>query len=217
MKIITTTDKLGRKFSAEDLTGQVFGRLTVVRVSDKRSCLKGGSNRLQWECKCECGADVLVCRNNIISGRSKSCGCYRDDRRRLLGDEGSFRQWFMQYKTNARSRKLEFSLSKDDFREVTNKSCTYCKAQPKPLYASNRKTESIPYFCNGIDRVDNEKGYIPGNCVPCCSLCNYMKRGLSVEKFLTHVRAIALNNEENSNREQYNQVAIYSGIRKNLP
>jgi hypothetical protein len=37
---------------------------------------------------------------------------------------------------------------------------------------------------NGIDRVDNSKGYILGNCVPCCSWCNRAKADGTLAKFM---------------------------------
>lgn len=53
-----------------DLTGQVFGKLTVVSFA--------GSNgrKAMWSCKCECGNEKTVTGNNLTSGNTKSCGCY---------------------------------------------------------------------------------------------------------------------------------------------
>jgi hypothetical protein len=56
-----------------DLAGMRFERLHVVRaISGSRS------NRRAWECRCDCGADVVVPTNSMRSGRVKSCGCYRN-------------------------------------------------------------------------------------------------------------------------------------------
>ena len=58
-----------------DLTGQVYGRLTVIkRVDDYIS--PSGSRKVQWLCKCKCGKEVIVTGNNLRKGNSKSCGCY---------------------------------------------------------------------------------------------------------------------------------------------
>lgn len=53
-----------------DLTGQKFGRLTVIeRVdSDKRG-------QARWKCKCECGNETIVHSYNLRSGNTKTCGC----------------------------------------------------------------------------------------------------------------------------------------------
>lgn len=42
----------------------------------------------------------------------------------------------------------------------------------------------------GVDRIDNTKGYIKGNCVTCCKWCNMMKKNLSVEDFIKHITKI---------------------------
>ena len=55
-----------------DLTGQRFGRLTVVeRVgTDKRG------NAL-WKCKCDCGNEVTALASNLKRGHTTSCGCFQ--------------------------------------------------------------------------------------------------------------------------------------------
>lgn len=53
-----------------DLTGQTYGRLTVLRNAPKR---KG---RIAWECKCSCGRIVAVTTHDLRDSRNVSCGCY---------------------------------------------------------------------------------------------------------------------------------------------
>lgn len=55
-----------------DLTGQAFGRLTVTRYagSDRR-------HQSHWTCRCECGGEVTVRRDALVSGITTSCGCRR--------------------------------------------------------------------------------------------------------------------------------------------
>lgn len=55
--------------SLEDLTGQTFGKLTVV----SRAPNKNG--RVIWHCKCACGTETDVAANNLKSGHTLSCGC----------------------------------------------------------------------------------------------------------------------------------------------
>lgn len=57
--------------SFKDLTGQKFGRLTVLEKTEQR---KQGS--VVWKCKCECGNITYVCANKLKQGHSTSCGCY---------------------------------------------------------------------------------------------------------------------------------------------
>lgn len=55
-----------------DLTGQRFGKLTVVNKSEQKA--KSGS---MWNCKCDCGNTIIVARCSLTSGHTKSCGCTR--------------------------------------------------------------------------------------------------------------------------------------------
>lgn len=59
----------------EDLTGRIFGKLTVLkRVEDK--VYKSGAKDSQWLCQCECGSEpVKVTGGSLKSGNTRSCGC----------------------------------------------------------------------------------------------------------------------------------------------
>lgn len=53
-----------------DLTGNVYGRLTVLGESGKNGHTGG-----YWNCRCSCGNLVVVARDNLRTGNTKSCGC----------------------------------------------------------------------------------------------------------------------------------------------
>ena len=57
-----------------DLTGQVFGKLTVIELDQE------SSGRRKWICKCSCGNTVSVREYNLKSGNTKSCGCTRKEK-----------------------------------------------------------------------------------------------------------------------------------------
>ena len=56
-----------------DLTGQRFGRLTVIKDNGKR----GKDGTIMWLCKCDCGNTKNVRTSNLTSGKTKSCGCLK--------------------------------------------------------------------------------------------------------------------------------------------
>lgn len=58
----------------KDLTGQNFGRLTVIerRIDARR-------NATVWRCKCSCGNVIDVFAGNLTRGHTSSCGCLRVD------------------------------------------------------------------------------------------------------------------------------------------
>ncbi|MBQ7705884.1 MAG: hypothetical protein IJT73_10770 [Selenomonadaceae bacterium] len=64
-----------------DLTGQTFGRLTVLSYShtDKRG-------KSYWHCKCSCGQECVIEGNRLRSGKTQSCGCLRNDNNKKNGE-----------------------------------------------------------------------------------------------------------------------------------
>lgn len=57
-----------------DLTGQKFGRLTVVERAEDY-VTKNGKKYTQWLCKCECGNIKIISTSRLKDGTTKSCGC----------------------------------------------------------------------------------------------------------------------------------------------
>jgi 5-methylcytosine-specific restriction endonuclease McrA len=72
-------------------------------------------------------------------------------------------------KSGARSRGLEYMLTPDQHDALVTGRCVYCGARPDPF--------------NGIDRVDNERGYVEGNVVTACFDCNRAKGQMTVGEF----------------------------------
>lgn len=52
-----------------DLTGQKFGRLTVIKRNGSKN------QKAIWECKCDCGNYTMVNTDRLRSGKTRSCGC----------------------------------------------------------------------------------------------------------------------------------------------
>ena len=89
---------------------------------------------------------------------------------------------FNGYIHGAKQRGLLFRLSFDDFKRFITQQCFYCNNEPTPF--------------NGIDRIDNSKGYIKNNCVSCCIKCNKMKNTLSKKDFLDQCKKIVEQNDK---------------------
>lgn len=60
-----------------DLTGQKFGRWTVLERAPKPE--DSHSTSAFWLCRCECGTEKVVSGNVLRQGKSQSCGCYNVD------------------------------------------------------------------------------------------------------------------------------------------
>lgn len=57
---------MGKKI---DLTGQIFGRLTVIKEAPKID------NKARWVCQCSCGKQKIIRGDSLRNGATKSCGC----------------------------------------------------------------------------------------------------------------------------------------------
>ena len=63
---------------AKDLTGKVFGHLTVIGLGEPYISPKGYKQR-RWHCQCDCGRTVDVIAHALLSGETRSCGHAQQD------------------------------------------------------------------------------------------------------------------------------------------
>jgi hypothetical protein len=159
-----------------NMDGRKFGKLLVLKRIQNN---KRGYPR--FLCRCDCGTEKEVDGAVLRSGRINSCGCAKFlPHGKLPPGEGSFNNLYAQVKYNAKYRGLDFELSKEFFKWISKQPCHYCGVEPYQVHKQKRSNGSFVF--NGIDRVDNNIGYIESNCVPCCGRCNYMKNSWSVEE-----------------------------------
>lgn len=161
-----------------NMLGYKSGKLTVIKLTNERAKNKS----VIWECVCECGNRILVSRETLIKKRKLSCGCSWP----LKKGEGAFRRLYDHYKRSALKRKLEFTISRDEFRLLTKQTCRYCGIEPQTIQTYGHKTGS--YIYNGVDRVNNDIGYTLKNCVACCPMCNYAKKTHTEEYFIEWIK-----------------------------
>ena len=94
---------------------------------------------------------------------------------------------YMNCRIAAVKRNKEFNITIEQFNIETLKPCTYCGT------ISDRR---------GLDRVDNNLGYIPTNVTSCCWRCNWMKMDSTVDDFIDKckkiVEYISLQNKNSS-------------------
>lgn len=81
-----------------DLTGQRFGRLTVLRQARQAS----SSGNARWLCQCDCGNFTEVDSYNLRRGITKSCGCLRIENSRALTQHNN---GFREHMGNAQTLK----------------------------------------------------------------------------------------------------------------
>jgi len=158
-----------------DMVGKKFNRLTVI----KRIYPNKKNGNTNWLCKCDCGNEKIVDGSNLRRGNTKSCGCLQQNWMELK--LASMRYVIHEYKKSAKGRGYEYKLTEEQFKEITQKNCHYCGA--KPSHPSKYQGNNGVYIYNGIDRIDNTKGYIIDNVVPCCTRCNYAKKNFGLQNY----------------------------------
>lgn len=175
-------------FNAKDLRGKRFGKLEVVEEHGRTA-----RRSITWLCLCDCGGSVIRVSSTLLCGKSTSCGCNirseESRHRKSLAQrkEGSsIRKAYRAYAAAANKRGLVFDIDIEYFEELTASLCFYCGEEPSQI----KKSTFGHHVANGIDRLDNGVGYIAGNCVPCCSACNFMKRSSGLDEFLDRCRRI---------------------------
>lgn len=161
------------------LVGRIFEFLSVLSYHE----------RSYYRCQCRCGKIVFVRSYELKTGLIKSCGCRKRkllaERKTLPNAQGLINWVFRKYKTGALKRKYEFTLSKDKFEELIFSNCFYCGIQPSMKYTGTKlkATDTSQFKYNGVDRLDNTKGYSESNCVSCCKICNDAKGTLSLDSW----------------------------------
>jgi hypothetical protein len=141
---------------------------------------KNKHNRVRFLCDCgsERTARATAVRRGLITQCAtcaKAAAAKRGGvkRRQFSDDERVLRDKWSEYKRNAKRGGLVITLSIDQALSILTQACDYCGG-----------------YGGGIDRIDSGRGYDIDNVVPCCSICNYAKRDLPRDIFLSWVRRI---------------------------
>lgn len=141
---------------AVDLTGSRFGRLTVTSFSESR--MQGANKRRFWNCICDCGISIEVLGLSLSSGNTKSCGCFRDEQQSThrMSKTKEYRAWHAMWQRCSNPKNVRYS-------DYGGRGITVCD-QWKSFEAFYSDMGDKPSPDHSIDRMDNERGYEPGNC-----------------------------------------------------
>lgn len=179
---------------AIDITGQRYGRLVALEFAGH---LRSGSQpKRAFRFRCDCGVEVVRTVMDVRRLDTMSCGCLKRDNsvdkpaaNRLAEGESGFRALFGKYQRRAKLINQPFTLTREGFSGLTLAPCYYCATKPSQR-AKATATAFGAYIYNGVDRLDPTQGYIVGNVVPCCGVCNRAKQSMQVHEFLDWVRRV---------------------------
>lgn len=149
-----------------DLVGVAFGRLTVIALA---AAFVRGVHDARWLCRCACGTEKQIAQGVLRGGRARSCGCLRREVSRARAT--------VNHRTHGLSKAQEYRawinmklrvMSPDDISYerykrrgitiyepwLTSFELFFAEIGPVPTGATERLT---------VDRIDNDRGYEPGN------------------------------------------------------
>lgn len=142
-----------------DIIGKTFGRLTVLSTE----------NNSLWLARCICGKEILVPRYRIISGNTKSCGCFKKDKHiEMITVHGGsrtrlYRVWahMVERCTNPNSEGFKH-YGKRGIRICDEWRTDFQKFQ-EWAYRAGYDDKAPKMQCT-IERINNDGDYTPDNC-----------------------------------------------------
>jgi hypothetical protein len=189
----------------QNLEGVKVNKLTCIerRPSPSPKTAKG----LHYLFRCECGAEKVLPASVVVRGTTKSCGAILHkkefNKKNIVDiDVQGFNYVYVTYRRNARLRnEMIFDLSKEYFRSLIEAPCDGCGVEKYNTFTNHYTGGTYGY--NGIDRIHNELGYIPGNCRSFCRICNVAKATLSENDWQEWIKRIVnFNKEKKTSNDQ---------------
>ena len=139
----------------KDITGQRFGRLTVLSFYHRGT--RNPRRNPQWLCKCKCGSLILTTAGNLKNGNTLSCGCLKSQELQTHGQTGTpaYKAWgaMIQRCTNP---------NEWGYRNYGARGITVCERwQSAANFLADMGPRPDGYT---LERIDNNGNYEPGNC-----------------------------------------------------
>lgn len=147
-----------------DIAGHRFGMLVALRFVGVN-----GSRKSVWACQCDCGFEVLMVKNNLVSGTSASCGCARSESISKRATQRNYRHGHAtgipspEYRTWAAMKGRCKYPSVKGFKDYGGRGIKVCD---RWSVFGNFLADMgpRPSLQHSIDRIDVNGNYEPENC-----------------------------------------------------
>ena len=145
--------------------GKKFGMLTVLHEAEPIPRKdKSGWKRRVYHCRCDCGNEIDVSRDSLVTGNTRSCGCLngkgRPARRKTHGSTHTrlYRIWcHMKGRCNDAGNNRYYCYGARGIKLCTEWESSFEKF--KKWAEENGYTDELT-----IERINNDLGYCPENC-----------------------------------------------------
>lgn len=147
-----------------DLTGQKFGRLTVIARAENH-IQTNGQRKTQWLCQCECGKKIIIKASDLKSGHTRSCGCLRIEKITKHGLIGT-RIYIIWHNIKQRC----YNPKDSNYKNYGSRGIIMCDEWLKDFKSFYDWAKAHGYDENTkrgectIDRIDVNGNYEPSNC-----------------------------------------------------
>lgn len=150
------------KSRTKDLKNSKFGKLLVVEFMGYKN------KRAEWLCKCDCGNEICVPAHRLISGNTKSCGCYMREcviKTKTTHGGSKRKQKERLYNIWNGMKNRCFNEKDKNYKNYGARGITVCQ-QWKEDYGLFRKWAMENGYNDNltIDRISNNGNYEPSNC-----------------------------------------------------
>lgn len=144
--------------AAKDITGIKFNFITPIR------CVGSAHKQRMWECRCDCGNVFVISASLIITGHTKSCGCWkRSLASKRLRTHGQTTTRLHRIWSGMKSRCNNPHVK--DYSYYGGRGIKVCDEWLKSFESFRDWSNKNGYSDTlTLDRINTDKNYSPNNC-----------------------------------------------------
>lgn len=143
---------------AKDRIGSRFGRLVITSLDHVNK-----NQKSVMLCVCDCGREVTVICNDLVAGRTVSCGCLNAENRDNQGTHGMSDA--LEYNTWRHMKARCGNVEHHDYKYYGGRGITVCQRWLESFENFIADMGLRPDKNDTIERLDNDGSYCPENCV----------------------------------------------------
>ena len=147
--------------------GQKFGRLTVISFHHSKYYISKDMRKRKCEwylCKCDCGKEKIVNKNDLMSGHTSSCGCLQKENASKANKKHGFVKSRI-YGIWIGIKKRCFNSNHKGYKNYGGRGIVMCDKWKNDFIEFYKWAIINGYKDNlTIDRINNEGNYEPSNC-----------------------------------------------------
>lgn len=146
-----------------DLIGRRFGRLLVTRKTDERE-----RRRVIWECACDCGNIWRGRGDSLLSGATRSCGCFNKEKQESWASSNTKHgaSKTRLYSNWKRMKQRCSSPKHPRYTDYGGRGIKVCPEWFQDYQSFYDYVSKLPHFDEPgytLDRLNNDGNYEPGN------------------------------------------------------